>query len=341
LNLTRRGLIGGAASVAALGTTGYAFAQRPSAVDERTAIAIDATPIDSLSASDRDRRRFGALTFRSGLELRSSAPSFGGFSGLWRSPDGRELVALSDNAQWLTARVDMRNGKLAGLSGAAVAPLLGPEGKLLRRTRYYDTEGLAIAGGTAYVSIERSHAVMRFDWARSGIAARGQFVPVPTDARTLPSNQGLEAIGVAPPRSPLAGSLVAIAERSDNGPDAPTRGFILTGPKRGLFEVARSEEYDVTDLAFLPGGEMLLLERRFSLLRGVAARLRRFAPDAIRPGARVDGLVIFESEASHEIDNMEGLSVHREGEALIVTMISDDNFSSLQRTLLLEFALAG
>jgi hypothetical protein len=331
----------GAAAVAVVGTSGYAFAQRPSAVEQRTAVTIEAIPIDSLSVRDSDRRRFGALTFRSGLELRSSAPGFGGFSGLWRSPDGREIVALADNAQWLTARIETRNGRLAGLSGAAMAPLLGADGKLLRRTRFYDTEGLTIIGGTAYVSIERNHAVMRFDWARSGVAARGQLVPIPAETKTLPRNQGLEAIGVAPARSSVAGSLVAIAERSDDGPDTPTRGIILTGPKRGVFEVARSDDYDVTDLAFLPSGEMLLLERRFSLLRGVAARLRRFAPDAIRPGARVDGLVIFESEASHEIDNMEGLSVHREGDALIVTMISDDNFSSLQRTLLLEFALAG
>jgi hypothetical protein len=36
---------------------------------------------------------------------------------------------------------------------------------------------------------------------------------------------------------------------------------------------------------------------------------------------------------------MEGLAVHREGGETILTLISDDNFSRLQRTLLLEFAL--
>jgi hypothetical protein len=40
-----------------------------------------------------------------------------------------------------------------------------------------------------------------------------------------------------------------------------------------------------------------------------------------------------------EIDNMEGLSIHpgADGER-ILTLISDDNFSFLQRTLLLQFA---
>jgi hypothetical protein len=36
---------------------------------------------------------------------------------------------------------------------------------------------------------------------------------------------------------------------------------------------------------------------------------------------------------------MEGLSVHRDGSALVLTLISDDNFSIIQRTLLLQFAL--
>ena len=42
-----------------------------------------------------------------------------------------------------------------------------------------------------------------------------------------------------------------------------------------------------------------------------------------------------------QIDNMEGLSVHRDAAgALVLTLISDDNFSLLQRTVLLQFTLA-
>jgi hypothetical protein len=39
---------------------------------------------------------------------------------------------------------------------------------------------------------------------------------------------------------------------------------------------------------------------------------------------------------------MEGLSVHTDASgAVILTLISDDNFSVLQRTVLLQFRLAG
>ena len=54
----------------------------------------------------------------------------------------------------------------------------------------------------------------------------------------------------------------------------------------------------------------------------------------------VEGSVLFEAGNNFEIDNMEGLAVHRNaaGET-ILTLVSDDNFSLLQRTILLRFAL--
>ena len=46
------------------------------------------------------------------------------------------------------------------------------------------------------------------------------------------------------------------------------------------------------------------------------------------------------ADMGFQIDNMEGLSVHRTaaGET-VLTLVSDDNFSALQRTILLQFKL--
>jgi hypothetical protein len=338
LRLTRRALLAGAAASAALNGPAKA---RPQAPSEPMSVAITATPIDAFSTTERERRTFGALTFRSGLQLKSDFAGFGGFSGLWRSPGGTDLVALADNTQWLTARVVSADRRMASLADAVVAPVLARDGKPLRRTRSYDTEGLAVAGGFAYVAIERTQEVMRFTWGKEGVRARAQAVPIPDETKQLPRNHGLEAIGLAPPKSPLAGAVVVIAEQAAGSTTAPTRGFILSGPRKGAFDVARSGGFDVTDLAFLPSGEMLLLERRASYLSGFGARIRRIAADAINVDATVDGPIIFEADSGHQIDNMEGLAVHREGGDTIVSMISDDNFSSWQRTVLLEFTLAG
>ncbi|HYF56033.1 MAG TPA: esterase-like activity of phytase family protein, partial [Salinarimonas sp.] len=336
MRLTRRrwlalaglGALGG---TAALGLRHRLHARSSERLDGPTPVAIRAEPIPAFGPDER----VGALRFRAGLALASPHGAFGGFSGLWRAPDGGSLVAISDDATWLTARVAREAGRLSGLDEARLAPVLGPDGTPLARGPAYDTEALAIHDGVAYVGIERAHGVMRFAFAQAGVLARGVPLPVPPEAGRLPANAGLEAIAV----HPGDGSLVAIAEQARPGPDAPTRGFILAGPRPGAFAVARSEGFDVTDLAFLPSGEGLLLERRFSFAAGVAMRLRRIAADAFRPGALVDGPVIARAGRERPIDNMEGLAVHHEDGRPILTLISDDNFSPVQRTVLLEFAL--
>ena len=89
-----------------------------------------------------------------------------------------------------------------------------------------------------------------------------------------------------------------------------------------------------------PGGRLMVLERRFSWQRGVAMRIRSVPLTAIQPGALVDGEELIVADMNFNIDNMEGLSVHRDADgALVLTLISDDNFSPLQRTLLLQFTM--
>jgi hypothetical protein len=76
------------------------------------------------------------------------------------------------------------------------------------------------------------------------------------------------------------------------------------------------------------------------LFSGVGIRIRRIALSAIAPGALVDGPAVFTADLGQEIDNMEGIAAHvtPEGDT-VLTMVSDDNFSMIQRTLLLQFTL--
>lgn len=335
MRISRRAVLTGIAACAA----GPAAAQSRR-MSAPAAIRIQATPLNGFRIGDRTRRRFGTFTFRGGLELRADHPAFGGFSGLWRSPDGTRLVALTDNAAWLTANVRAgEDGRPLGLDDALLAPVLGASGRPLIRSDLFDTEGLAMADGRAYVCVERAQQVLRFDFGRQGVAARAQAVPTPAAMRALPRNQGLEAIAISPRNGPLGGGLVTIAERSERADDF-TRGWIVGGSRAGTFTLARSADFDITDMALLPGGDYLVLERRFGWLRGLSVRIRRIAGSSLLPGARVDGPVLFEADLASEIDNFEGISVHRgaQGETL-VTLISDDNFSNLQRTLMIVLAL--
>ena len=69
-------------------------------------------------------------------------------------------------------------------------------------------------------------------------------------------------------------------------------------------------------------------------------RIRRIAGADIKPDAVVDGKVIFKADSREQIDNMEGIDVFDAADgSLHVILVSDDNHSILQRSLMLEFRL--
>ncbi len=82
----------------------------------------------------------------------------------------------------------------------------------------------------------------------------------------------------------------------------------------------------------------MILERSLSWPEGLRVQIRRIRIGDVKPGAVVDGPVLFGADLRFEIDNMEGLAVHPTppGE-IVLTLISDDNFFALQRTELLQF----
>ena len=116
--------------------------------------------------------------------------------------------------------------------------------------------------------------------------------------------------------------------------------FLVGGKTPGQFAVRRTENFDISDAVLLAVGDLLILERKFSWSTGLAVRIRRVALSSVAPNAVVDGPVIFNADLGNEVDNMEGIDAHvtPEGDT-VLTMVSDDNFSLLQRTLLLQFTL--
>ncbi len=316
-----------------------AIADAPRAAAPPRSIVVRATPIESFDNRDTSRRQFGALEFRGGLQLTSSDKQFGGISAIHVAGDGGAFIALSDKGQWLRGRIVYQAGRPAGIANAEMAPILGADGFPLAARGWFDTESIAADGGTLYVGIERVNEIVRFDYGRDGLLARGQRIALPPEIKTLPYNRGLEALVFVPRGSPLAGTLIAISER---GLDSAgnIRGFLIGGPRPGDFTIKRSGDYDISDAALLPGGDLLVLERHYSIARGVAMRLRRIAQNSVRPGMLLDGPVLVEADLGFQIDNMEGLAVHRTAQGeVVLTLVSDDNFSAIQRTILLQFTL--
>jgi hypothetical protein len=314
-------------------------ARKPAAQPVTEKIEIAAKPIPAFEARDPQRRQFGKLLYRGGIALSSTYKNFGGVSAIRVGTDGERFLALTDRGYWLRGRIQYQGQAPVGVADAEMSPILGPDGRPLTTRGWHDTESLTEDSGVAYVGIERVHQILRFELGKQGLVAPGRPIPVPVEAKSLPPNKGLEALALVPKGLPLAGTLIAFSESAaDEAGNA--RGFLIGGPSPGLFGVKRSDDFDLTDAAVTPAGDLLLLERRFTMLRGPGMRIRRIPLADIKPGALVDGPALVEADAGYQIDNMEGLSLHRaDSGELVLTLVSDDNFSSLQRTILLQFTL--
>lgn len=336
--------VGGALFAALVLVVGsFALAESPRYSQAPTHIAIQATPITAFDNRDSSRVRFGDLEFRGGLALTSKYEAFGGVSALKIDADGSHFLAVTDNGSWLRGRIVSADGKPSGIADAEMAPILGRGGKPLAARGWYDAESLTELDGMLYVGIERVEQIVRFDYRRNGVLARGEPIAVPPDFKSFTYNKSLECLASPPKGSPLAGSLIVVTERSLDSA-GNHRSFLLKpnngGDQVERFSVKRSDDFDISDCTILPPGDLLLLERRYSPARGVAMRIRRVPLASIKAGALVDGKPLIEADLGYQIDNMEGIAVHRNaaGET-IITLVSDDNFSIVQRNLLLQFAL--
>jgi hypothetical protein len=310
-----------------------------SSVTAPVSIEVKARPLPSFDTRDHQHVRFGALEYRSGLILTSPFRGFGGLSGLRLDAKGERFISISDKGSWFTGRIVYRGREMTGLDDVEAAPMLGADGRPITGRGWFDSESIALDGSFVYIGLERVNQVLRFDFSKGFTRSLGEVVPLPPAAKKLPFNQGLEALVMVPKGFALAGTLIALSERGLD-PQGNLIAFLLGGPTPGQFSVRRTDHFDISDAVLLPSGDLLVLERKFSLLEGVGIRIRRIALKSLAPGAVVDGPSIFDADLGQEIDNMEGIDAHITPEgATVLTMVSDDNFSMIQRTLLLQFTL--
>jgi hypothetical protein len=305
-------------------------------------LKLKADRLDSFTIF-KQQKTFGPLEWRGGLYLTSEDVRFGGLSSLEMSNDGAKLLAISDAGFWIRADVSYENGELAGLASPEIASIIGSDGKPLIGKFVSDAE--ALAGWTpgnleqVLVAFESKVRAGTFDLASQGLAARMKPLKLPDAIGDGPYNSEIESIGRFS-SGPLKGSIVAVSELNlDEAGDI--RAWIFGGKRKFDFTIKRYGDYAVTDLAILPDGNVIILERSFEgLLPGMALRLIRTAD--IAPDGVVAPEFLFEARAPiHAIDNMEGIAVSQspEGETRL-TLVSDDNFNHhLQRTLVLQFAL--
>lgn len=283
------------------------------------------------------------LIYRGGLQLHSATDTFGGLSAIGFVGTEGKLVMVSDRGNFVSGQLlyDEAERPLS-LIGVSIAPIQNSRGADLPSDFARDAEALAIIErpdnrSVVRVGFENLTRVADFHLSNGVPTGPATEVMIPGWLAGAQTNESLEAVCLAPPASPIAGSTLLLTEGVTAG-DGAHAAYLLGKNDKGPLSYISGDATRPTDCAFLPNGDLLVLERGVALI-SFAARLVRIKAEDVKAGAQMQGEVLFEGTGG-DLDNMEGVAVHAtpSGETRI-TLISDDNFNDWERNLLLEFSL--
>jgi hypothetical protein len=327
---------------------------------EAIGLQVATVPLQGLNPFRRD---IGELTFVAGFHLTSADKRFGGLSGLDLRDDGG-LLSVSDDGDfvWLDLAADGLTPKRALIAG-----MLDAEGNVLKGKAGADAEGLALNGDVALVSFERNHRVLAYDLGMCAAAARGAPIAFGDHSGSLAkafdraglevsNNQGPEGLAITPGWMLLAGLETQVGEASPVsarpleaspefdlaiGQDAPELVGLdalpsgTGGRDLRLFSIHRSS-------SALSSNAITIVETQLEATfdqTNLPARVTSEIEERSRSGYRVtSSRVLAEMNVFVTIDNFEGIAARALPDGRVrLYVISDDNFSAKQRTLLMIY----
>ncbi|WP_363620033.1 esterase-like activity of phytase family protein [Mesorhizobium sp.] len=226
----------------------------------------------------------------------------------------------------------------SGVKNFRMQQMVDASGRPIDRKWDVDAEGFAVKDGVATVGFERDQRVAQFKIDPDNMKAPVRQLDCLVPARELRQNRGFETVAHANPYGQHAGGLVVVSE-------GVSTYQAMSTPLSSKGRTKASSPSSATAISTLPTvpscrTATCCLERSFSIARGVKMRLRRIYGGSVEKGALADGPVLMEAGMGYQIENLEGLDVWtRDDGAPMLSLISDDNHSILQRNLYLEFIL--
>ena len=134
------------------------------------------------------------------------------------------------------------------------------------------------------------------------------------------------------------GRLLILTEQFENQ-DGSIKGWLLNEDQSAELSYVPADGFRITDCAALNNGDVLVLERRYVPFAILSARVTLVDARTIQPGAKLAGRELLKLEQPLAAENFEGIAVQQTSKGAMIFLISDDNFSSFQQTLLLQFLL--
>jgi hypothetical protein len=331
------GLLTITAATALAGAVSVALGQ----AEEQTVTAI---PIKTFMTAGVGQPVQG-LIWRGGIEMRSPTDTFGGTSGIGFTGLDGQLVMVTDRGNFVSGQLIYDDAhEPVSLVGVRVEPIQNSQGEDLPRQFARDAEALSVIerdGRPAAVRVGFENLTRVADFELTDFVPSGpaREIPIPNWLSEARTNESLEAICVAPPASPIAGSTLLLTEAIYDAAGNHA-GYLLGESDRGEISYAPSGTSNPSDCTFLPNGDLLVLERGVAFLT-FNMKLKRIRAADVRPGAVMQGELLLQSSGA-DIDNMEGIATHTGPDGITrITIISDNNFNDWERSLLLEFSLPG
>ncbi|MEO0607473.1 MAG: esterase-like activity of phytase family protein [Pseudomonadota bacterium] len=297
----------------------------PTGETYRRAQSIDLRVIEAERGSTGARdRQLSGLSLAGAWQLESDAPDFGGLSGLDVLRSG-SLLSVSDAGAFVWIGIEPTTGQPDGLG--SIAKMRDAEGTVFKSKLAADAEGLSLRDGVALVSFERQHRIEAYNLERCGSASRAARVvdldPV-IDGHVIGSNRGAEGFT-------MDGEALLVGFETHRSGGSPLARVRETGALELQTYTEQPALYLLTGMDKV-GDLTARVFRAYDPARGARVILQVDGPDGRIADAHF--------KAPLPVDNFEAVAIgaNPEGDPRI-WIISDNNFSRDQRTLLLALDL--
>ncbi len=268
----------------------------------------------------------GELRLVGAWRLTSESHRFGGYSALLAT-DGGTLTAISDVGFTLRMR---RPGAPGGPE-----PRFGRVRTPNSRHRLPDIEAATIdpRSGRRWYAYEYTNQIRRFESGDEGTSS----VVAPPAMRDWPANGGPEAIARLPD-----GRFIVLSEDPPWFSAGERPGLLFPAdPVSGVaplqFGFRPPIGYAPSDMATLPDGRVVILLRTIDPLPPFFKAMLAVAdPADIAAGREWRWRKLADLSGPVPRDNYEGLAIAPDATGVTLWVISDDNFTRFQRTLLLQ-----
>ena len=283
----------------------------------------------ALDPADPDREDVGELIYRGGVVIEPGEERIGGISGLTWHED--RLYAVSDDGHWLTIKPDEIDGRVIVVLELNRGELKGTDGRKLRGKDDADAEAIErVALGGWMVAFERDHRILYYtDLDSPGVRAEeAEAAAALALVEGAAPNGGLETLSFT------IDAFIACGEWSRSG-----EANCVTSAAEGTREVELPAPAGIAEAGGVPtdascqsDGTCFVLFRSYRPNEGNRAAIVKLDLD----GSTETVATILPPLT---LDNFEGLAVREQYGKTYLYLVSDNNFSDSQRTLLMKFEI--